>query len=121
MNRVKLALIGCFILFCAPSVNAQDYTIAEFLNWYNNGDQNLRRLMEGDVAQMGHAFVSVNGLLELEKREKLYCQPSSISFTGAEYIGMIKSYVGNNDLLLNRRIGNPSMLLLFALRKRYPC
>jgi hypothetical protein len=115
-----LCLTLAVLLFCAQA-NAKDYTIEEFLNGYRSGDMILKRVMEGDVAQMGHAFVSVNGFLKNQNKDLIYCPPNEKTFTGDKYIEIIRSYVGNNETLLKRKISNTSMLLLFALRKKYPC
>jgi len=68
MRAYAIALIVWSMFVCNVPANAQDYTISEFLNGYDYGDKKLKRLVEGDVAQMGHAFVSVNGFLMTQKK-----------------------------------------------------
>lgn len=118
---MKQIIFAIVITLSCGDAGAAEYTVKEFLNGYKYGTEQLRLLIEGDLVQMGNAFVSANAVLELQHASPIYCAPPKIGLTGRQYISIINGYVGNKEILLNRSISNPSMLLLYALKKAYPC
>ena len=119
--RQAVLHITVLVMFSNPAYAEPTYTVAELITGYENATADLRSAIEGDLNQMGKAFSAVNGLLVLQQRPPLICVPDAAIVGGRQMMVTIKDYVEKHPLIRNKKISSPAMLLLYAMKKAYPC
>lgn len=105
------------VLVLVSSVAYGEITISQYRNIKEKGWQSAR-WFETYVAGMGHGFMAMNAVLELDKQKPVYCEPRNLALQAANYLMILDEELAIASLSERAPISLP---LLFGLIRTFPC
>ena len=117
----KVLLVLSLIMFSSPVYAEEKLTMEGFLDLYNKGGLETKKLMHNQLRAMTQGMGWSNTELRANKRKPIYCPPSKLNITGEQAYDIFEKNLKKRRNWREINMRGYGLFLLLGLKETFPC